>query len=59
MSLTNIGGNKAYLVFEIDMPDMLLPGVVMAIKHYPGVFEFKHENELDQSKELVKTIDEE
>lgn len=59
MSLTAIGGGIARLVVDINMPDVLLPGLVMALKHHPQVQEFKHENEFDQLKTMVKAIDEE
>lgn len=59
MSLHSIGGNKAHLAIEIDVSQVLLPGLIMALKHHPRVLEFKHESEFDQLKELVKAIDEE
>lgn len=59
MSLTAIGGGNAQLVVNIDLPNVLLPGLVMTLKHHPRVQEVKIENEFDQFKTRITAIDEE
>lgn len=59
MSLTTVGSGIARLVVDLNMPDVLLPPLVMALKHHPQVQELKIENEFDQLKIRVTAIDEE